>query len=77
MFAFEFADFVLLSSSVTARYLLCIVNVAETTVERSDQLPFDGEPDALDVEPDGGNGSTPWLFHAELWTGKNENEISS
>lgn len=77
MFAFELADLILLSSSATARYLWCTVNVAKAGVERSDQLPFDGEPDALDVEPDGGNGSTSWLFHLELWTGKNENEISS
>jgi len=68
MFAFEFADLILLSSSATARYLWCTVNVAKAGVERSDQLPFDGEPDALDVEPDGGNGSTSWLFHLELWT---------
>lgn len=76
MFAFEFADLVLLSSSITVRYLLCISNVVclsyKTGAEVLTLPPPDGEKEALAVESEGSNGNRPWLFYAELWTGKDK-----
>lgn len=76
MFAFEFADLVLLSSSTTIRYLLCISNLGRLSYKSAAEVlalpPPDGAKETLAFESEGSSGNGSWLFYAELWTGKDK-----
>ncbi|KIV94141.1 hypothetical protein PV10_05283 [Exophiala mesophila] len=74
MFVFESADLVLLSSSMTARYLLCIAEAVRRSSSTGTGIlahhPSDGDRDALNAMSEEDSGNTRWLFYVELCTGK-------
>ncbi|KAJ4507496.1 E3 ubiquitin-protein ligase hrd1 [Exophiala dermatitidis] len=73
-FVFEFADLVLLSSSMTARYLLCIAEAVRRSSLTGTAIlarhQSDGDRDALNAVCEEESGNMHWLFYVELYTGK-------
>lgn len=80
MFAFEFADLAILSSSIAARYLSTIAGVLRRTRRTGAGIfahgPCDVEQDVLEGASEEDDGNTRLLFSVELWTGKCDSAIS-